>query len=1567
MLLTPMLAMLALVLSAGFASAIPGGTTIGGCLYAGNATVTYGPDAATGNEIIAYYQTDYAPSPNTPPITDGQVMVQDQHNGGAFITYGTMGLMTDFAPGEPGGPPANCWEAVVDPLLTPDIIVTISAPEHGTTSREWTWDPDGRYGAAGEFVHPSGPDVRALELGGTGTTSIFATGAQDAYLPALPLADANLLHYVFYDEFPNGNPNGADVEFPIQGVNVCIYDGNGDPSAITGDPTDLVANGNAVQCKLTGAEAFTTADGQFWDLQQAAGYVYFTGLPTGQYEIASNADGVSGGPLAAQNTHLHFTDAERALRSPMWYQTMTEHAGHVWDADLGPGHPGTDGGGMLTFHAFIENFGNDAGGNPFIAGSIHGNLMDADAPEPLPQANGGRVPPTGARYENGVLWDINSNIGSCQLGFCPPVVPGPSNQDILMNGSISHGRLALYRGGDFPQLMATTEASDPGGFNEPFGADFDFVNVPPGDYFLFIFDQPLFDVPEVGVGVTVQPLQVTQMGNVLMPRFGARNMGFVTNVDTGAGVPGVEVKTTIKSGDTEWLVTSNDTDVPYAGAQPGWFLNEFFGEAGTVGTTYVDIKSGDTFRGTIITEDFQQVQCGALIPCVGGGILPVPVVTPMTHNSMSRNINWATINYFMDIQVENIPGGEGYVIGNVFYDYLSLGDWVGNYTWDETKEVLRQGVTVNLLDAAGAVVATTTTGSFNEDEAVMQGLINDMPASEVGSVTAGPVVCGTCVQQIGDPAPMNGFYEFRNVAPGTYRLAVVPEPGFSDPFGKFFTSLNGNGIGLNVVNADGTPYNATVRDEDILFYDGTNFHMFFDGSMAGLPGNADIDALHVVDEDTFYASFAGATTAQTVVIDGITYDDEDVLLYDAGVWSLYFDGGANGLADHNIEDITTLHILDDGRMVFSTRGSGNSGNATVNPTPLVTDPAGAWTGRNPRPLDEDLLVYDPATGYIDLYFDGSDIALNTGAAEKVWGAAVAPNGDIYLSVRDGFTTDTGLTGPGYDVFACRGAATVIAAGPGNDDADSTCVSQEIFFNAAVDAVGFNTLNHETLDAVSLYGLGLADDVVVPAGVATRVDLATATIDVTSGRLFGVPLAGEFEGGLFSGMGDLDPNLTSNWFDESYAMNGGATAFYDHNNYFVGVMYNGDPWCNWMNNNVYVPGSGVGFACSTSHPEFLDQGAEAERRFSSGILRSIGNDKAFTVSNVPAAEFGPLLPNIWAHYDSMELWNGVGQGRFVPELAWTPLVTGTGLLPAIGICATTIVGTANNNGDGTWSALADITVTDQDGFSVAGAIVTGDWNPTGGGAVNDCTTAGNPSTCLVAIGDVNPTTATETVYTIANVEGPAWPGIEWNYDPAAPGCVDNVVIASPMNWPPVAVPQALNFEQDSVNNAITLTGNDPEGGPITYNVVLNEVVNGTLTGAAPNLFYAPNAGFTGADSFTFTVTDDQLQTSAPATVNINVNTAGGGGAPVATVSSVVVDEGEKWLVDVTATVTLGGAPVVGQEFEMVFDIAEGKTDVTDGAGQFTIGAEIDKQDGNVLNVDIIDPATGNTVGSSTIIL
>lgn len=90
--------------------------------------------------------------------------------------------------------------------------------------------------------------------------------------------------------------------------------------------------------------------------------------------------------------------------------------------------------------------------------------------------------------------------------------------------------------------------------------------------------------------------------------------------------------------------------------------------------------------------------------------------------------------------------------------------------------------------------------------------------------------------------------------------------------------------------------------------------------------------------------------------------------------------------------------------------------------------------------------------------------------------------------------------------------------------------------------------------------------------------------------------------------------------------------------------------------------------------------------------------------------------------------------------------------------------------------------------------------------------------------------------------------------------------TPENGVPTADDQSVTTPEDTAT-AITLTGSDPDGDPLTYTVTSGPS-NGTLSGTAPNLTYTPNADFNGTDSFTFTVSDG-TDTSAPATVSITV--------------------------------------------------------------------------------------------------
>ncbi|MFV2067055.1 MAG: tandem-95 repeat protein, partial [Pirellulales bacterium] len=94
-----------------------------------------------------------------------------------------------------------------------------------------------------------------------------------------------------------------------------------------------------------------------------------------------------------------------------------------------------------------------------------------------------------------------------------------------------------------------------------------------------------------------------------------------------------------------------------------------------------------------------------------------------------------------------------------------------------------------------------------------------------------------------------------------------------------------------------------------------------------------------------------------------------------------------------------------------------------------------------------------------------------------------------------------------------------------------------------------------------------------------------------------------------------------------------------------------------------------------------------------------------------------------------------------------------------------------------------------------------------------------------------------------------------------------ITVNPVNDAPVANNQPVSTNEDAAV-AITLTGTDVDGDPLTYSVVSGPA-NGNLSGAGPGRTYTPNADYYGSDSFTFKVNDGSVD-SALATVSITVN-------------------------------------------------------------------------------------------------
>src|SRR5690606_39023513 len=101
--------------------------------------------------------------------------------------------------------------------------------------------------------------------------------------------------------------------------------------------------------------------------------------------------------------------------------------------------------------------------------------------------------------------------------------------------------------------------------------------------------------------------------------------------------------------------------------------------------------------------------------------------------------------------------------------------------------------------------------------------------------------------------------------------------------------------------------------------------------------------------------------------------------------------------------------------------------------------------------------------------------------------------------------------------------------------------------------------------------------------------------------------------------------------------------------------------------------------------------------------------------------------------------------------------------------------------------------------------------------------------------------------------------------SAPATVS--ITVTPVNDPPSAQSQNVGTTVDTPVD-ITLAGSDPEGDPLTFSVTASPA-SGTLSGAAPDLTYTPDAAYVGPDSFTFVASDGEA-TSQEATVAIDVD-------------------------------------------------------------------------------------------------
>lgn len=116
----------------------------------------------------------------------------------------------------------------------------------------------------------------------------------------------------------------------------------------------------------------------------------------------------------------------------------------------------------------------------------------------------------------------------------------------------------------------------------------------------------------------------------------------------------------------------------------------------------------------------------------------------------------------------------------------------------------------------------------------------------------------------------------------------------------------------------------------------------------------------------------------------------------------------------------------------------------------------------------------------------------------------------------------------------------------------------------------------------------------------------------------------------------------------------------------------------------------------------------------------------------------------------------------------------------------------------------------------------------------------------------------------------------------------VNVGAASNHAPTATSISINVATDT-QFAGGLSGEDPDGDPLTFFQGSTMAAHGTVSiSLNGNFTYTPDVGFTGADSFSFAVSDGTFSSTNDGIVSIQVaNPTGGNTAPVANASSIQV--------------------------------------------------------------------------------